>query len=420
MKKWLSFMLSLVLLLSLCACGSSKEETPDPNLGVYDAESAEMAGMSISVASVFKDGFSLELKSGGKAVFSYEGKDYNLKWTLDGETFHAEGGGAKLDGTLGGGVMKLENVLDSGITLTLKNAAYTAPEAPAAPEKAPVEEDPNLGVYVAESAKLFGVKVDVSEVFDGPFTIELKPEGKATFCYNEGEFTVNWSLAKDNTFRAEGGEIKLYGGLKNGLMVLENVLDTGMYITLRNESIAGPAPEETPEPEQTRSFDWWSGDWYGWWMMENRTGSYAEWQVNWWDTMGHFEQTQPGRFSVILWDEDLPRSNALSEFSMTVEEDGSENGAVTNGRGYFLDMDLSGGELEITDQCVYDGAMLLTGSYSDSDGTFDFTVLLRPWGEKWDDVDEDDVPYYYEDWYLPLIESGAPIPDEFALDSDAA
>ena len=52
-------------------------------------------------------------------MFHYEGKDYNLKWTLDGDVFHAEGGGAALDGTLSEGVMLLENVLDSGMEITL-------------------------------------------------------------------------------------------------------------------------------------------------------------------------------------------------------------------------------------------------------------------------------------------------------------
>ena len=39
---------------------------------------------------------------------------------------------------------------------------------------------------------------------------------------------------------------------------------------------------------------------------------------------------------------------------------------------------------------------------------------MRPWGERWDDValsDPDDVPYYYEDWYLPMIDAGSTVPD---------
>ena len=42
----------------------------------------------------------IKREDGGKAIFRYEGKDYSMKWTLDGTTLHAEGGGADLDGTL--------------------------------------------------------------------------------------------------------------------------------------------------------------------------------------------------------------------------------------------------------------------------------------------------------------------------------
>ena len=43
-----------------------------------------------------------------------------------------------------------------------------------------------------------------------------------------------------------------------------------------------------------------------------------------------------------------------------------------------------------------------------------YSIYLRPWGESWEDVRADDeelLPYYYDDWYLPLIETGASMPE---------
>ena len=34
-----------------------------------------------------------------------------------------------------------------------------------------------------------------------------------------------------------------------------------------------------------------------------------------------------------------------------------------------------------------------------------------PGGTYWDDVTEEDLPAFYNDWYLPLIEAGEPMPD---------
>ena len=44
-----------------------------------------------------------------------------------------------------------------------------------------------------------------------------------------------------------------------------------------------------------------------------------------------------------------------------------------------------------------------------------FRLYLRPWGMDWEDVraaDESLLPYYYDDWYLPLIEAGGSMPDQ--------
>ena len=121
MKRIVSLLLLIALIMALAACGASE---PDPNAGVYEAKTADYAGISVSIDTVFPDGFSLELKNGGKATFHLQGKDYGMKWNLDGTTFHAEGGGAELDGTLEAGVMSLQNVLDSGVNITLVNPDY--------------------------------------------------------------------------------------------------------------------------------------------------------------------------------------------------------------------------------------------------------------------------------------------------------
>ena len=90
---------------------------PDPNAGVYEATTAEMSGISISVSSVFDGGLSFELKNGGRAVMSTGGKDYNLHWALDGEDLTITASDTELTGTLSDGVMVLD--MGSGVTVTL-------------------------------------------------------------------------------------------------------------------------------------------------------------------------------------------------------------------------------------------------------------------------------------------------------------
>ncbi|MCR5507661.1 MAG: hypothetical protein K6F34_03145 [Lachnospiraceae bacterium] len=111
-------MLTAVLLM-LTACGGKGSKEDDPNLGLYTATTAEYGGIKLSVDEAFGGGFSIELKKKGKAYCKIGEDGGNIKWTLDGETFHAEGGGAEFDGTLKDGVMILDDVNGEGITLTL-------------------------------------------------------------------------------------------------------------------------------------------------------------------------------------------------------------------------------------------------------------------------------------------------------------
>ena len=274
------------------------------------------------------------------------------------------------------------------------------------------EQEPVPGLYVAEYAKLFGMKTDINKVFDGGFIVELREDGTGTASYNGLDVEITWTVLKDNTFRGEGEDFRLNGAVDKGVMVLENALDSGAYVVLRKGL---PVPTAKPE---AKTFDWWGGDWYGWWQMTDCTGIYEGMQLDRKDALCHLSPLSPaGRFSVTLWDEENAREDNLAEFELTVTDDGSTNGAAASGKGYFMNQNLKIGELTVTDQGQYADTMLIQGSYAVPNGSFRFTVMLRPWGASWDDAAAEDMPGHYSDWYLPLVERGARIPAVFDLDS---
>ena len=45
--------------------------------------------------------------------------------------------------------------------------------------------------------------------------------------------------------------------------------------------------------------------------------------------------------------------------------------------------------------------------------------MYKRQGLKWDDTEEDRLPNYYDDWYLPLIDAGKPMPDSIGADASA-
>jgi hypothetical protein len=106
MKKILSCLLAALLLLMCLGCSGGKDD--DPNLGLYKAETAEYSGITLDVKNYFAEGFTIELKSGGKCKLMADGHTASGKWTLDGTAFHVNGGGIDCDGTLENGVIHLD------------------------------------------------------------------------------------------------------------------------------------------------------------------------------------------------------------------------------------------------------------------------------------------------------------------------
>ena len=256
--------ISAVMMLILTACGKDSGEA-DPNLGVYKATSAEMSGFEISVEEAFEGGFTIELKKGGKLRLEADGDSGNMKWTLEGDKFHAEGGGAEFDGTLKDGVMVLENLQDSGIKLTLvcdeivakagegddgkatlkgkrfvdgdgeegsdADSIYGRYEAVSASdgdgdvwieegEYLIVNDDDTVSMYVAEQDLDFATTIENNKFYlngdtkvgeineDGSITLNLSDEVKYTFAKKDSDLWNEWREVKgDNSGALDIGDL---------------------------------------------------------------------------------------------------------------------------------------------------------------------------------------------------------------------
>lgn len=115
MKKILALLLALAVLLAVAACGAE----PDPNCGLYKGTTVSMAGVTLPVEEAWENGLDIELKNGGWATMTIDGEDVTVRWSLDGETITVTASDAEFTGTLAGGTMVLENLLDSGMDITL-------------------------------------------------------------------------------------------------------------------------------------------------------------------------------------------------------------------------------------------------------------------------------------------------------------
>lgn len=175
--------------------------------------------------------------------------------------------------------------------------------------------------------------------------------------------------------------------------------------------------ETTPGDLYGLSADWldyWDGDWYGWWLLTDGTGTYANIGQGIWDACAHIsanEETMNGYMEI--WDSDGNAYDIISYVELGfANPDDTKFGVMSCEGGYFFAQVLESGDWVVNpDTLAYENIFDFRGTCEDEYGTFSYRVLLRPWGTVWDDLGEEYYPETYYDWYLPLIEAGESMPE---------
>ena len=184
---------------------------------------------------------------------------------------------------------------------------------------------------------------------------------------------------------------------------------------------AGTEPTLPSTTADDALLEWWNGEWYGWWKMTDCSGSYESMEGQWWDICGVIEIDADRTGTVTLWDEDYTRDDAMVSAAVSLSDTGTgEHGTLTSEGGWFTDVALAHADW-IVDPGLQELAdiICIDGRYENGDDTYRYEIYLRPWGLYWDDVEEENRPYLYADWYLPLIDAGKSMPDSIGADAPA-
>ena len=427
----------------------------DPVLGLYTAQKAETAGISISIKTMWKNGFSIELKDKGKATLNVDGETGSAKWTLDGETFTVKGSGVDCSGTLSDGILTLDNVMDSGVTLyftkdgaPLPSAVTEAPaptpgEEPApapsekpAPTPAPSEEpapapaaaDDILGHYEADKAVAYGVEIEISTMWEKGFSIDLKDGGKCSISVNGTSASGTWTQDGE-TISVDVPGFNMDAKVQDGALFFADLYGMGvdLYFTKDGSMRPAEAPAETAKPAAEDS--WWAGDWYGWWVVTDAGGSYLDegYVDQAWDVCAQINVNTDATGDIVIWDED---GDDVAWADVSFGSGGSDKGCMTSTQGKFYNYEIAKGEWSVdptdSDCGGFPDLLCIRGRYSqpsDDSNWIDYYIFLRPWGTRWEDIESGDtsgmlypndmMPLNYSSWYLPLIEAGKAMPDNF-------
>ena len=257
------------------------------------------------------------------------------------------------------------------------------------------EPDPNAGVYLCTEVAVGEDLVRPSELYNGEVRLELRTGGSGRLLLGENEGDIRWSLEGEKLTVDLNG-VTCPGELKNGAIRL-NLLGEGVILTLVREELADQLPTPTPMPQLLREM---TGDYYGWWEIENSQGSMPD---TWYDCCASAVLNEDGVL-LTLWDERTSRLEPMAVLRLTGE---GEELSVEGGWFWFDSAAENGTEISLRD-----GLLELSGHHDAEGERFDFAIHLRPWGETWEDPDA--RPYSYRFWYLPLIKAGEGMPDSIS------
>ena len=269
---------------------------------------------------------------------------------------------------------------------------------------------------VDETVMQNGVELEVANVFTDYDTFETVIEGQFTEIAPGTTLEVKTAyVLKDAAAKVEATFEQLFGKKKGTITI-----DPATLSRETADDSTGSTDTTLPAPTGDALLDWWNGAWYGWWTMTGCSGAYESMAGQWWDACAVIDIGSDYTGTVTIWDEDYSRADPMLQASVTLNSAGvGEHGTVMSEGGWFTNLPLEHADW-IIDPAInsrfpdVENMICIEGWYEDGDDEFYYEVYLRPWGQLWDDFAADypdDIPYYYDDWYRPLVESGSSMPD---------
>ena len=274
---------------------------------------------------------------------------------------------------------------------------------------------------VSESAKQDGEELETATVIFDYDTYESAVDSQMVEVEPGETVEVRTSFVlRDATSKVEVTFSEVFGKKNGTITIKPSKLER---VSADNASDPDDGDITTGAPSKTGDelLDWWNGEWYGWWKMTGCYGDYESMEGSWWDICGLIEIGPNYTGTITLWDEDYTKDEPTARVEVSLNAAGTgEHGTVMSEGGWFTNIGLAHADWIVDPGLLeYDNMIWIDGDYEDGDDEFHYDIYLRPWGLKWDDMDAEGHPYYYDDWYLPMIEAGKSMPDTIGGEASA-
>ncbi len=225
--------------------------------------------------------------------------------------------------------------------------------------------------------------------------ISLANGGRGVIAMGNLRGDILWHNPDGNLSLTFGDEV-MNTELSDGVLKLE--LSDGVKAVFLKQGAELPEGKSVELPKE----------YYGWWRIVSAQGEMPE---TWVDVCARLS-LDDGIIRFTIWDEDGSFDKPMGSAVMKIAD-----GVPVSRSGEFWYSEITEGQWQLKPESLEElgsEGIKLSGEALDREGeTFSYEIFLRPWGESWDDGNKNAVPYYYETWYLPLLEGENPMPDSF-------
>ncbi len=254
-----------------------------------------------------------------------------------------------------------------------------------------------LTYYMAISGNMSGTEMNDSAIAQmGGMDIALNGDGTGTL----NMFGSFEEITYDNDAIYRSG-VPMEYELDGYYLYLKMSDAVEFTMMVENKAKNRPKDELTPN-----DLFYWKGDYYGWWVYDNVIEGNTDAQGTWWDCCMTLDIFTNGAGYITIWDEEYGKDDPIAKVEVSVSvTDGVAR--IVSESGDFMGCEVKHADwLFYSDATGYEDTLGFYAMYEDPDTKIDCYFFMRQWGTIWDDVEEKDLPGYYESWYLPLIKDG--------------
>ena len=239
--------------------------------------------------------------------------------------------------------------------------------------------DPNVGLWTAVGAETQGVEIPVEAIAPEGFSLKLMDGGKAEMHLGDSYADGQWKL-EDGVFTLWDETVTSTGSITDGVLLLENVMDSGVDMYFVQEDGEAASPDAVPDPETLTDVQrMWNGTWYGCMYVEEATET--------------FESMPLGEVDIFMVVDVDAENEAYFALYLPGNEDPLMDGLALaslegmNATDVFLmeDIALNASNWTFLPMREYPDQFTLGDTYDGEYGVLDFLLFMKPWGHSWEE-----------------------------------